>query len=176
MVKKLTGCYVATNTINGDQYVGKALDYHVRWTEHKRNYKMNDNCKAFYPALRKHGWDAFEWTFYHCWADMLNEFEISLIAACDSFHNGYNCTEGGDGGRCCEESRKKMSESHKGKKFSNETKKKMSEAKKGNKHALGCKHSEEAKKKIGEGNKGKKYSEEVRKKMSDSQKARYRRV
>ena len=64
-----------------------------------------------------------------------------------------------------EETKKKISESHKGKKqkpFTEETKKKMRESHKG------LHHSDETKKKIGDGNRGKIVSEEAKKKMSES--------
>ena len=73
-----------------------------------------------------------------------------------------------------EESKKKISESKKGKPRSEETIKKMSESKKG-KHC-----SEETKKKISESlkghtpwNKGKKHSEEAKRKMSEVRKGKH---
>lgn len=73
---------------------------------------------------------------------------------------GYNLHHGGFGGsttlgrKLSMETRKKMSESSKGKIFSIETRKKMSEARKGkidgeNNPFFGKKHSEESRKKIG---------------------------
>ena len=64
-----------------------------------------------------------------------------------------------------EESKKKISESLKGKPRSEETKKKISIAHQGNKHCLGKKCSEETKKKISEKLKGRIISEESRLKM-----------
>lgn len=77
-----------------------------------------------------------------------------------------------------EESRRKMSESRRGKNRSPETIRKMSEASKGNKHALGHKHSKEIRRKISESMKGKqnrlgyKHSEESRRKMSESRRGK----
>lgn len=82
------------------------------------------------------------------------------------------------------EARKKMSDSHKGKKLSYEVKEKLRERMKGNKYCLGIKHSketreklsiahrgircsEETKLKISKANKGIKISEEHRKKLSE---------
>lgn len=84
----------------------------------------------------------------------------------------HNRTDGGEGisgftFTHSEETRKKMSESKKGKKrrpFTEEHKRKMSEAKKGKKF------SEEAKKNISDALKGKKHSEETKRKMSDAKK------
>ena len=63
-----------------------------------------------------------------------------------------------------EESKKKISETEKGKKISEESKKKISEAKKGKKR------SEETKKKLSEANKGKKLSEETKMKIGAAKK------
>ena len=72
-----------------------------------------------------------------------------------------------------EETRGKMSEAKRGKPHSEETRQKMSIALKGNKNSLGRKHSEEIRRKISEANKGrisamkgKHHSEEARKKLS----------
>ena len=87
--------------------------------------------------------------------------------------NGYNLTEGGDGGVPCEETRRKISIASKGKKISEEQKKKLSEKMKGRTSPMkGKPMSDEAKKKIGEANKGKTLSEETRKKLSESHKGK----
>jgi hypothetical protein len=85
-----------------------------------------------------------------------------------------------------EETRRKMSESHKSKTLSKETKIKMSESSKGKTHSEETKikmseakkgrsrppHSEETKRKLSEANKGKKQSEEHRRKNSEVNKGR----
>ena len=73
-----------------------------------------------------------------------------------------------------EEHRRKLSESHKGHTVSEETRKKMSEAKKGENHPLYGKHfSEETRRKISETNKGHTVSEETRRKISETIKRRH---
>ena len=61
-----------------------------------------------------------------------------------------------------EESKRKISEAHKGKKLTEKTKRKMSKA------ALGRKHTEETKRKISEAILGRKRTEETKRKMSES--------
>ena len=65
----------------------------------------------------------------------LNKWEKYYISEFNSFRNGYNSTEGGDGVitgfRHTEESKKKMSKSHKGAILTEETRRKMSLAHKG---------------------------------------------
>ena len=80
-----------------------------------------------------------------------------------------NCTWGGEGVsgiQLSEETKQRMSESHKGKHNSEETKKKMSESKKG------IQLSEEHKQKLSESLKGRQFSEETKKKLSESMKGR----
>ena len=67
-----------------------------------------------------------------------------------------------------EETKKKISDAHKGKHHSAESKKKMSDARKG-KHI-----SEEIKKKLSEARKGKQFSEEHKKKLSEAKKGKHR--
>jgi len=75
-------------------------------------------------------------------------------------------SESHKGKKLSKEHIKNISESHKGHKISEETRKKLSESHKGKKLP------EEVKKKISESHKGKKFSEESRKKMSEVNKGR----
>jgi len=100
----------------------------------------------------------------------------------------HNMTNGGDGvsgGIISDETKRKLSEAHKGKTHSEETRRKISEAKKGKTHSeetkrkIGEAHknpSEETRRKIGEASKGRNkdriVSEETRRKMSESGKGR----
>lgn len=68
-----------------------------------------------------------------------------------------------------EETKKKLSEVAKGRKFSEETRKKLSEAHKGKKHGP---LPEETRRKLSEARKGKHHSEETRKKMSEAKKGK----
>ena len=79
------------------------------------------------------------------------------------------------------ETRKKMSNSHRGRKFSDSHKKKLSKARKGsipwNKGSKGLiKHSEQTKQKMSEAHKGKKpyvMTDEIRKNMSEARKGKF---
>lgn len=155
--------YRLTNKINGKMYHGQTIkDVNKRWNRYKRL-----NCKGqkkLYPALKKYGPENFLFEVIDTSSQnqsQLDNQEIFYIAKFDSFHNGYNCTKGGNGVRIASE----------------ETKRKISESKKGkiglsgsNHPMFGKNHSEETKRKISEGCKGEKHSDEFKAKMSERMK------
>lgn len=156
------------NTLTDMWYIGQTIHpegrfkTHVDWAINKK-----DNNR-FHNALRKYGLDKFVYCVLedNVLKENLNLKEIEWIEYYDSFHSGYNLTSGGDTNYIISnEIRKKLSESHKGKKtwnsgktniYSDETKRKQSESHKGkipwNK---GIPMNEEAKKKLIESNKKK---------------------
>lgn len=63
--------------------------------KHNRHYNIH-----LFRAIEKYGFDSFivdEVFDVALSQDELNDKEMSYIAQFDSFHNGYNCTLGGDG-------------------------------------------------------------------------------
>ena len=89
--------YLATNVVNGKQYVGLSKEFHKRLISHK----CAKTKSAFHTAIKKYGFDKF--VFSHI-ADAFD-----LQAACDLermliqqhntlFPNGYNLTVGGQVG------------------------------------------------------------------------------
>lgn len=91
---KIYYCYKATNKDNGKVYIGFASDPQMRWREHKRDAEKGRGY-IFHDAIRKHGWDAFEFEVICCGTDkktMLEQVEPTLI---EQYHssigqNGYN--------------------------------------------------------------------------------------
>ena len=187
--------YLTTDTTNGMQYVGQhhynkkgELDpnYHGSGIIISRIYKERpETLKEEYLKT--------------CYSDSeMNDDEKYYIKLYDTlWPNGYNLSEGGDGGVPCEETRRKISNSLKGlfsgekhpmfgKHQSEESRRKMSSSHKGlqtgEKHPFfGKHHSEESKKKMSQTKKGlqsgekhpmfgKHHSEESKKKMSDKKK------
>ena len=171
-------------------YVGKTVDFYKR---KKRHFNDTDNGSelVFHRALRKYGFENFTWEILEegISEHELNEREKFWIKMYDSFHNGYNMTEGGDGSlgvKHTEETIKKLSgiNNHNYKNFPAKTLAKAVEVNKGRPNPfLGKKHTKEAKQKISKANKGRfsgrknpmygkkrVHSEEARCKMSEAAK------
>jgi len=131
--------YKVTNKINGKVYIGQTTKtLQRRWTKHCIAAKT-DNI-PFHRALMKYGFDNFtvEQIDVASSQDELNKKEIYWIEYYNSLlPNGYNVCKGGNGMsgyKASEETRRKLRESHLGKRQSEETRKKMSEAAKGLNH------------------------------------------
>ena len=90
--------YKATNKINGKSYIGQTIDYHTRIWQHRRCYEKED-CK-FHDAIKKHGFDNFEWTVLETCQDEEEAIRLEkyYIEKFDSYRNGYNMNQGGVGG------------------------------------------------------------------------------
>lgn len=169
--------YKLTNKLNGKCYIGQTTkSINERLAGHLRDVRGGSDC-AIHRAIRKYSIDNFNIEILEDNVrdrESLSKLEVFYIAKYDSFGvNGYNMTDGGEnppikkgnshylfGKHPSEESRKKMSEAHKGIYPSKETIKKRSITLKG------IKRSDEWKNKIAKANKGKHHSEETKRKMS----------
>lgn len=110
--------YKITNKVNGKIYIGQTVrEIQARWRVHKHCAKRGHGG-AIYNAMRKYGISNFEISVV-CSANSveeLNQLEKLCVAEYNSLApNGYNLRTGGDRYEYTDESRKKMSESHKGK-------------------------------------------------------------
>jgi len=154
--------YKITNP-NGHSYVGKTKNWDKRYDRYKRFHCKSQ--KHLYYSFIKHGFEnhTFEILMDFVSEDQLNIWEKVWIWAEDTFNNGLNLTEGGEGfkGKHSKESKQKISEARKGKRpmfgknHSDESKRKLSESKRGiNNPNFGKIRSEEHKQKLSEANKG----------------------
>ena len=92
--------YKATNLVNIKSYVGIDSYWPHRKSDHKRNALVYNTKGAFYDAIRKYGWESFEWCILEQHTDYqlaLNEAEPRLIMEHGGYTNGYNMTYGGEG-------------------------------------------------------------------------------
>ena len=90
--------YKSVNTKTGKVYIGFDSKWPNRKIVHKSASKKGTT--KFYNAIRKYGWDTFEWEILYQSKDRehtLNIMESFFIKEYDSFDNGYNLTLGGDG-------------------------------------------------------------------------------
>ena len=177
------GIYMIQNKANGKIYIGKSGGIEKRWGKHKWALRSNrHHNEHLQHAWNRYGEDNFEFTIIcKCDKSQLNTMEkayISKLRANDQDF-GYNLTDGGEGCSPTEKTRKKMSESQKGKTHSEKTRKKISEAHKGKTHSEktrkkisenNANRRPEVRKKISEANKGRIVSEETRKKIGEAQK------
>lgn len=189
--------YKATNKLNRKIYIGQtSKSLEERKLTHKNRAKFGSTYH-FHNAIRKYGFDAFEWVILENDIknkNKLDELEIKYIKKFNSIKNGYNISTGGGGGDTLtnnpnrKEILKKMSEKQKGRKMKKAVKEKWYKKmyidnpdrfKGVNNPMYGKKLSDERKKQISEQQKGrispmkgKHHSEETKKKISEFQKGR----
>lgn len=103
--------YIHTNKINGKKYVGQTIQKRPedRW-HGGANYC---HSRKFYNAIKKYGWDNFDHEVIPAFPEELDFLEIEFIKKYDTINNGYNLCSGGNKNKIVsEETRKKLSESH----------------------------------------------------------------
>jgi len=158
--KKICGIYKITHRDSGMCYIGLSVHIFKRWNSHistKEKYKIHE-------AFDQFGINAFSFEVVEeCDKKELRKREKWWIAHFDCvWPKGYNLNHGGGGGviKHSEKTKKKMSESRKGRTLTEEHRRKMSKSKKGEKHPFyGKSHSEETRRKMCEAAKIKPKSE-----------------
>lgn len=173
-----SGIYQIVNIKNGKSYIGSAVNLQYRWRQHKQRFKEQIASKKFQNAWNKYGEENFEFlVLEYCSCFELEEREQHWINWLGSYKNGYNTRPIANSNAGVKHKTSPM----KGKKHSLETRKKLSESHKGlpgywlgkNRSAEDkIKMSDSAKRRGSNVKKGFKPSEETRKKMSDSAKRR----
>jgi len=144
------GIYKITNIINGKIYIGCSKDIARRWRAHIKG--RNDRKHLVHHAIIKYGIEQFTFEILiQCPNICFDYWEKYYIEKYNCMvPNGYNLSGGGRYNVIVsDETRKRLSESQKGKVISDETKLKISE------NSKKLKHSNEAKRKMSESHKGK---------------------
>ena len=161
------GIYCIENLINNKKYIGQSVDIEQRWCRHKYNLN-NDNHQNIHlqSAWNKYGDKSF--TFYvlqECDISALDDlgYDSIYILAPLAFIITVFISFVLNSKYVSEETRKRMSESAKGKILSDETKDKISKSLMGHPAA---KFSQDGIRRLSEFNKGKIMSDETRNKIS----------
>jgi len=181
--------YKATNKINKKSYIGYTSNLQRRKLEHKKCALSNRYPNnVFHKAIKKYGYDNFEWEVIFESEDKnltLKIIEPFFIASLRYLGECYNLAKGGEGNTSSRTQKQKiehsqrmkgrkhsqthrdnLSKSLKNRVFSEEHKRRISESKKGNKFCVGRVLSEETKKKLSQLKKGKPLSDEHKKNLS----------
>lgn len=124
--------YCFRNIKNNKVYIGQTVDIVNRIASHK--YKAETVKTKFYNAVRKYGWNNFEFSIIAKFEsskdtvnEKLNQMEIYYVNLFDSYNNGYNSTLGGKAQRGYTFS-EEFKEKCRNRVYSEETKAKMSKA------------------------------------------------
>ena len=167
--------YKITNKINGKAYIGKTNNIIRRWKEHKYGH---GGTAILSKAFIKYGIDNFDFSIidiekYNTTEELnkqLAELEIYYIGVYNTFKNGYNATIGGDGisfYKHSEETKRKISNSNKGKIIPKERLAKIRVAMLGKHHTLETRTKISDFLKNSEAHKKRCASPEYRKRLSD---------
>ena len=163
--------YIITNTVNGKSYIG--ISIHEPTQGRIKDHLSGKGNRLIANAVKKYGnQDAFTYEILEAnvFDELLPDLEVAYIAQFNTLSpHGYNLDSGGSHKIPSEETRRKISKAHKGRKHSVESRRNMSEARKGRIFSV------ETRRKIGEAHKGEKnhnfgktLSPEHRRKISES--------
>lgn len=108
------GIYGFQNIYNGHWYIGKAKNLYNRYKDHYNDWKTHQE-KPFYQAIKKYGWDSFNYYILKEYNEIPNQEELSkmeefFIKEKNSYYNGYNATEKSSGGFISQEHKDKCVE------------------------------------------------------------------
>ena len=165
--------YMHVNKINQKKYIGlTSKTPSERWGKNGSGYKYNKQ-PAFNRAIEKYGWDNFEHIilFEGLSEDEACKKEIEYIEKYKTQDPefGYNIQPGGQLGnqglKFSNETKRKLSDAHKGKELSEEHKKKISDSMMGRKPPD---KTEDGIRRLREFNTGKALSEETKRKISQT--------
>jgi len=132
-------------------YIGKGKGYRI-YSTNRRVKPPKDKSRIIYLKQNLTEEEAFKHEIYMIAVFGRKDLGTGIL------HNRTDGGEGTSGSSIGDESRKRMSDAHKGE----------------NHHMYGKTHSEETRKKISEGNKNKILTEETKKRMSDAHKGKIR--
>lgn len=111
VISNKAGIYGFQNIYNGKWYIGKAKNLYNRYCDHKNDWP-NHQEKQFYQAIKKYGWDAFNYYILKEYPEIPSKEELSkaeeeLIQKYNAYKNGYNASTISSGGFYSEEHKEK---------------------------------------------------------------------
>src|SRR5690625_3837716 len=133
--KRIKGIYSVTNITTNRVYIGKSVNIKVRWSRHR--YDLRDGIhwsRKMQEDYNNYGLDSFEFEIIEEVPEApntnsLDNLEINYIKEFTKDKEMYNKSLGGKGNNgvvFSKETRRRMSESGKGKRLSQDTKDKIS--------------------------------------------------
>jgi len=147
-----SGIYKIANKLTGDFYIGSAINLTGRFNSHKSKLVNNiHESPLLQNVYNKYGLENLQFEVVELINDKTKLIDIEQKYL-DELRPKYNIC--------------KIAGSRLGQKATLETKKKLSNLHKGNKYCLGYKHTEETKKKMSLAHKGFKHTEESKEKIS----------
>jgi len=154
-----SGIYKIANKMTGDFYIGSAVDIKQRFKNHKSELKYNRHPNIILQRVfNKYGLENLQFEIIETVNNTNKLIEIEQLYL-DNLNPKYNIL--------------KIAGSRLGTKHSKETRKKLSDSHKGPRpYRLGFKHSEESKMKMSVGHTGKSLSEEHKRKIGKAGKGR----
>ena len=104
--------YSYKNKTNGKRYIGQTINPQQRKSAHISDSTHIDT--KFYRAVRKYGWDNFEYEILAESEDRneLDKLEVDFIKSFNSIENGYNIRSGGEHPTMGEETKKKLQQAN----------------------------------------------------------------
>lgn len=122
-MSEFTGMIYCLTSPSGKKYIGQTINLASRLAQYKKPHRSIIGQRKIYAAILKYKFETFsiEVLSVHNSQEELNLAEIAAIKKFDTIKNGYNLLTGGANGQPSEETRRRMSISHLGKKPSAET-------------------------------------------------------
>ena len=124
------GIYQITHKDTGRLYIGQSKNLKRREAQYRSVAGGGGSNSVIKRAIMKYGWDAFEFrVIVYCDVDMLDTYEINLIATYDCLApKGFNVQLGGNDRTVTEETKQLISAANSGRVHSAEARQKMSDA------------------------------------------------
>lgn len=164
---KISGIYKIQSNIKPERnYIGSAINIHVRWLRHLNDLRNNrHHSSKLQRHYDKYGEEDLQFSILlRCPQKKLIFFEQQQIDFYSPYFNNRKIADSNLGIKRSNETKKKISVTMTGREISNETREKI-----GNIHR-GKVVSDETKRKISESSKGRKISDETKLKMGKSRK------